>query len=617
MRPRLTPALALAALMASAALPALAQGRTGPDAAPPPVPAYAQPGPALASPTSAAGTPGESDAGPILAKVRVSGAKDATRARPPEGWSAPASSDPGLRLEHQPGQPLDEAWVTRQFALNGLPGAGGVGRALALVQLVNRAFLSAGFINSGVVVRPSDAADVLELEVIHGGLAAPSGGGEAITVDWTGGRSRGLTPGYIRDRMPAAGQRPLSAVDLEREFRLLAEDPAIRTLNADLRPGNRPGEASLALTVLPQDRYDLYVTAANNRSPSVGGERISLGGSMRNLLSAGDIVSGEAGLTDGVEDLSISYATPFLSPRNTLALRAAANDAAVVDQLLEPLDIKAKDRWAEAGLTRRLIETPLLPSSREGRWSSARTLSAGASVAWRTSKASLLGEPFSFAPGAVNGRTEYAALRIVGDYVVRNVDRVFAISATGSLGLYGTGSDVPGLGVPKTHFKTLLAQVNYARRLTPGGLELRARLYGQWADSLLYSGERFSAGGESTVRGYRENLLLGDRGITGSQERAQPVRLSGRQGATRGFDWGAFTVSAFADGAKLRNVEAPHPGSGIYSVGGSLAWTPSDAVSARVTYGHALKDVEAAGRRDIQDDGLQFRLTVHPLRLIR
>ena len=74
---------------------------------------------------------------------------------------------------------------------------------------------------------------------------------------------------------------------------------------------------------------------------------------------------------------------------------------------------------------------------------------------------------------------------------------------------------------------------------------------------------------------------------------AQPVRLSRRQGANRGFDWGAFTVSAFADGAVLRNVKDPQPNRSIYSLGGSLAWTPSDAVTARVTYGYALKDVEA------------------------
>ena len=53
--------------------------------------------------------------------------------------------------------------------------------------------------------------------------------------------------------------------------------------------------------------------------------------------------------------------------------------------------------------------------------------------------------------------------------------------------------------------------------------ELRARLSGQWADGVLYSGERFSAGGETTVRGYRETLLLTDEGVIGSIEIARPI----------------------------------------------------------------------------------------------
>jgi hemolysin activation/secretion protein len=235
----------------------------------------------------------------------------------------------------------------------------------------------------------------------------------------------------------------------------------------------------------------------------------------------------------------------------------------------------------------------------------------------RTTKTLLLGERFSFAPGAVNGRSAYTALRVVGDYVLRNVDQVFAISLTATQGLGGTGTEIPGLAAPHQDFRAALAQVNYARRLTPGGLELRSRLYGQIADSVLYSGERFSAGGESTVRGYRENLVLADNGVVGSVEIAQPLNLSGNRSLERGFDWGAITVSAFADGAYMRNHKRPQPEHELYSVGASLTWTPIEALSARATYGYALKDIEAAGRKDLQDRGVQVRVTLYPLRLRR
>jgi hypothetical protein len=63
--------------------------------------------------------------------------------------------DADLRLEHRRGERLDEAWIRRQFEKNGMIGAPiGVDRLLALVQLINRGYLSAGFVNSGLVVSP-------------------------------------------------------------------------------------------------------------------------------------------------------------------------------------------------------------------------------------------------------------------------------------------------------------------------------------------------------------------------------------------------------------------------------------------------------------------------------
>jgi len=616
-------AVALAALGAPLAARSqppndLPRERTGPQAVPPTTPGYAQPAPALVSPPSAPPrtTPSAPAADGLPVTALTITADPITRPpRPPPGWAPPREA--GAALDHHPDEPLDADWVRRQFAQNGVPGRAGTAQALALVQLVNRAFLSAGYVNSGVVVRPAPGEGVLALHIVYGGLVAPAPGEPAISVAWNGGRAKGLDAGYVRDRLPSTAARPLSVAALERDFRLLAEDPAIRTINADLRPGARPGEASLALSVYPQDRFELYATAANNRSPSVGGERIALGGSVRNLLRAGDLFSAEVGTTRGVDDAEVGYAVPVLSPRNSLYVRAGYNDAAVVDSVLGPLDISAKERSVEAGITRKLLDEPLLPSSRPGRWSPARTLTMGGAVAWRESRSYLFGEPFSFAPGAVDGRSRYTALRLTGDYVARNVDQVFAASVTATFGLEGTRTDVPGLPNPKPHFHAVLTQLNYARRLSAGGLELRGRLSGQWADGLLYSGERFSAGGEATVRGYRENLLLADRGAVGSLELAQPLRLSKRRMGARAFDWDAFTVSAFTDGALVRNDVGPQPKHSISSVGASLAWAPSEALSARVTYAKALNTVDVAGKRNLQDHGFEFRVVVHPLRLLR
>jgi hemolysin activation/secretion protein len=184
------------------------------------------------------------------------------------------------------------------------------------------------------------------------------------------------------------------------------------------------------------------------------------------------------------------------------------------------------------------------------------------------------------------------------------------------MGLWGTRSDQPLVLNPARRFRALLVQLNYARRLDRHGLELRARLTGQAADSILYSGERLAIGGAASVRGYRETLLLADRGLVGSIELARPFSLSGGGGARNGWDWGAFTAGLFADGALADNVAGPDPiPDAIAGIGLGLAWQPSDALSLRVDYGYALVDADQTGSRDLQDRGIHFRLTIHPLGL--
>ncbi|HEV2748475.1 MAG TPA: ShlB/FhaC/HecB family hemolysin secretion/activation protein [Allosphingosinicella sp.] len=554
----------------------------------------------------------------MITEVRVAQDGEPAAAKPSRRWRPLAEPESGLKIEHRPGESLDAAWVRRQFLVNGLIGRGAtVDRGLALVQLINRSFVRAGFVNSGLIVPPQPelASGILDLRLIYGRLVAPASGGPALVVAWQDGRSQGLGADFVRRRMPAASRRPLNAADIERDFRLLADDPAIVTVNADLRPGSRPGEATLHLLVRPQDRSDLYLTAANNRSPSVGGERAAVGGFLRNVIAGGDILSGEFGLTEGVEDGSLSYSVPFLTPRTSLSLRGSINNAAVIDRPLIPLDIESRDRSAELGIMHKLIDRPLTPQAEPGQWSSARTLSAGMLLTHRESRSFLLGEPFSFSPGSVDGRSEYSAVRLVGDFIERNVRHVFAASATWTIGLDGTRSRLPAIPNPPETFQSLLVQLNYARRLSAKGLELRARVAAQHSNGFLYSGERFSVGGESSVRGYRENLFLTDRGALASVELSHPFSLGRRSGGDRRVDWGAFAASVFADGATVWNARPPHPRpQTIGSIGASLAWTPSDALTARISYGKALNKVDLAGSQDIQDHGIHFRITLRPFR---
>jgi hemolysin activation/secretion protein len=172
---------------------------------------------------------------------------------------------------------------------------------------------------------------------------------------------------------------------------------------------------------------------------------------------------------------------------------------------------------------------------------------------------------------------------------------------------------VPGVVKPDPHFRVVLLQVNYARRLTAAGLEFRVRLVGQQSNSPLYSAEQFSAGGQDTVRGYRENLVLADSGVVGSLELGCPMAFGQPICAARYTNWKSVRLSAFTDAAYMRNRTGDQPTpEELSSVGLGLGWTPSDALSVRVSYARALVGAPRSGSKDLQDDGFQFNVTLHP-----
>lgn len=599
--------------------------RTGPNAGTTAIPSFpAPPGPGIvplppAPPSqSAASPPGGGMV--TLGGVHVTTEPAGAVAQPQADWRPQAGGETGVHLYHAPGQPLDAAWVRRQFEVNGLIGQPQpLDRFAALIQLINLAYVRNGYLNSGLLIAPQSLSDggTLELRLVMGRAVAAAAGQRPVAVGFGRGGARGLSEEYVRDRLPAASHTPLNAVALEREFRLLASDPAISSINADLRPGQRPGEALVRFTVVPQSRLDLYASYANSRSPSIGGERWSVGGSFRNLATAGDVLSAEYGSTSGRGDLFGTYEVPVFPPGTLLMVRGGKNDAAVVDSQLRGLDIRSTEWVVEGGVSERLLNRPLMPGPPGTAASPAETLTVGLRYGHREQRTSLLGEPFSLSPGATNGLAAYDAGRLTLDYVRRGERQVLAFSFTGTLGLGGTRSDVPGVLSPDKNFVALLAQLSFAQRLDANGLELRLRLVGQYAGGTLYSSERFSVGGENSVRGYRENLLLADEGVFGSIELVRSFSLTNAHRSRDAFDFGAFSVSAFLDGATVHNRGGLEPSpKTIGSVGASLGWEPSPAISGRVTYGKALKDAHPAGKRDLEDRGVSFRIIVRPLLLL-
>jgi hemolysin activation/secretion protein len=158
--------------------------------------------------------------------------------------------------------------------------------------------------------------------------------------------------------------------------------------------------------------------------------------------------------------------------------------------------------------------------------------------------------------------------------------------------------------LPDSEFMSWLVQAQWAHRLPERLLatEVLARVDAQLSNRPLLSIEKFSIGGSSTVRGYRENELVGDNGVIASIELRIPVWRTplGRPMVQIApfFDWG----SGWNDAESSFERE-------LMSVGVGLRIAPFEWLRGQVYWGKRLKNV-ANPHNSIQDDGLSFRITL-------
>jgi hemolysin activation/secretion protein len=100
------------------------------------------------------------------------------------------------------------------------------------------------------------------------------------------------------------------------------------------------------------------------------------------------------------------------------------------------------------------------------------------------------------------------------------------------------------------------------------------------------------------VRGYRQNLRVGDNGLSASAE----VRFL----LVSDEDWGSLEVAPFVDFGTVwsERTDALEPNT-LVSTGASLRWQWQDSLFVRLDYGIPLVEVENRGD-SLQESGLSF-----------
>lgn len=454
-------------------------------------------------------------------------------------------------------------------------------------------YVNNGYINSGAVLPDQSVADgIITFRIIEGSLSE-------IMIK---GNKR-LNTDYIKSRVAKATDTPLNIVALRDQLEILRQDTNITRVNAELKPGVLPGDSYLDVSLEERDPIRLALQFSNDRAASLGAERLELLATHTNLTGNGDSLHFEYSITkNGIDDMdfaeddeyALSYALPLNEDDVTLIFSYDKSDTLIVEEPFNILDIISQSE--RFGVTLRVPVYKTTNSEFAFSFTGDR----------QTNRTFLLGLPFSFTgSGAQNGVSKVTAFRFGQEWVKRSHDHAVAFRSTFSIGLDALDStEAANKNVADSRFLAWLGQIQYVKRMGQENSLLVFRLSGQLTDDPLISMEKFSVGGVDTVRGYRQNQIVRDKGVVASVETRIPLIHD-----TTGN--GVFYIVPFFDigfGAN-HNSTTSTSSQDIASAGVGFLLDLEDRIDAQLYWGYPFRDFDNSND-DLQDAGIHFKIVL-------
>ena len=450
-------------------------------------------------------------------------------------------------------------------------------------EAVTELYVNEGYATSGAIVPPQSVSDgVVEIEIIEGEL-------DDIVVQGT----QRLRSGYINSRIGLSAAPPLNVNRLVERLQLLQSDPLIESISADLQASPEPGKNTLVVSVAEADSFGVTYALDNNRSPSVGTVRHQLGVSEGNLLGFGDRLAVDYTLTSGSDGFGFDYTVPVSPYDTTLGVSVNLSDSEVIEDPFDVLEIESDSEAYEVTLRHPLKRSPT------------QELAIGLTASHQRTQTELgfddLG-PFPLSPGADDdGRTRVSALRFFQDWTHRSTKQVLALRSQ-----FNVGIDVLGATVnddePDSQFFSWQGQAQWLKLLA-ADTPLIVKGSAQLATDSLLSLEQLRLGGQSTVRGYRQNFLSTDNGVSASAEVRLPIARE------RPTDM-LLQLAPFVDAGYGWNNDGEDPDP-IVGVGLGLVFSQSfrdeQEFSARLDWGVPLTDA-GNNRNSLQESGVYFSM---------
>ncbi|SPF48702.1 conserved exported hypothetical protein [Syntrophobacter sp. SbD1] len=459
----------------------------------------------------------------------------------------------------------------------------------ALRRALTILYINKGYINSGAVIPDQTiVGGVVNIKIVEGKLT---------DIEVQG--NKWLCSRYYLSRIALDDGPPVNIYTLQQRLQLFQQGDLVQQVHAELKPGLNPGESELNMQV--EERLPFAVTTGYNnyQSSTVGENRGVVTLADKSLTGHGDILSFTYAGSEGVNpEIDTWYSFPITARDTTLILHYQQNDYGVVQAPFNSLNVLSDSNMY--GIT---LRQPLY-----------RSLSQEFAIALSGERlhdeTSLLGEPFSFSPGATGGISTVTALRFSQEWLYRTQTEVLAARSRFSFGIDALGATINPGSLPDSRFFSWLGQFQWARILGESGIQAVVRTDMQLSDDPLLPLEQIPVGGRYSVRGYPENTFVRDNAVISSMEVRFPL--------VRDKSWADYLqLAPFVDFGQAWNTKEPTPpGDVLASVGIGLRWALTALKKPfpmkpefEIYWGYALDNIATSGN-SLQANGVHLQFTV-------
>jgi hemolysin activation/secretion protein len=451
----------------------------------------------------------------------------------------------------------------------------GLGGLIKAADGLTRALRERGHPFHRAIVPPQTVAGgTIRLEVI---TARISGVAIKGNQHFDEANIRRTAPGLDVDQTPDMQK-------LSRALALANQHPA-RQVVLTFSEGETPGQLGATLDVKDRRPWTLFSSLNNVGTPQTGRTRITLGAQHTNLFNRDHI--GTFSYTtapdnvENVEQIGLNYRIPLYAWGSTLSLSHTRSDvnSGTLQALDDSFNVSGAGRFTSASFSHNLenigaYRQVLTLSIDDRLFINSLTLDGSTEdqIGDVRSRPITLRYDGGFRAPRWNGSFNLSFSRNT-ETGSRNDDRAYADSR-----LIGRPLDLPG--TPDAGWYALRFGASLALAL-PREFEFRSSFEAQWAEEALISGERFGIGGFTSVRGFEERAVSGDRGARLSLELWAPP-----------LPWNIRALW-FIDGGHTALAE---PGAGetggetLVSTGLGARWVWRDRLGVQLDFGRELKD---------------------------